>query len=242
MRFRVNDLGIDVATEAEAQQPAGQFCNTTCSFTPSRICGPPSLCQTTCSHTPSNCGIVTHCNTTCSFSPSINCGIHTHCATTCSTTPSIHCSPPTFCVTTCSTTPSICHVSHCATTCTFTHSGCGPSICATTCSFTASIHICQGQPTVCACSAIASIPAPVGPGDPVELAALRAQLEQQLAQVKEQEQAAADAMQPQTVEQVDMLQAKLQEAMTALDARRAALQQQPPSGPDAAGTAGTAGS
>jgi hypothetical protein len=132
-------------------------------------------------------------------------------------------------------------VSICQAACSFTHP---TPICFQNCSFTVTTichtacsnpisprceELCSFALTVCQAGCtfhIPSIQGPVGPEDPVErLAAVRAQLEAALAQVKEQEEAQAEAMAPQTVEQVDLLVTKLQEALTALEARRAQLQQ-----------------
>ncbi len=83
--------------------------------------------------------------------------------------------------------------------------------------------------TYVACQAGTLIP--IGPGDPgpeelATLAELKAQLKQQLAAVEEQEKATAESLKPQTVAEVDDLQAKLQEAMEELKARRAELEKQ----------------
>jgi hypothetical protein len=59
---------------------------------------------------------------------------------------------------------------------------------------------------------------PVGPqvANPQNLAVLKAQLRQSLAQVEAQEQAMAESMKPQTVEEADMLEQKLTEALDEL--------------------------
>jgi 16S rRNA G1207 methylase RsmC len=49
--------------------------------------------------------------------------------------------------------------------------------------------------------------------NPQNLAELKAQLRQSLAQVEAQEQVMAESMKPQTVEEVDMLEQKLTEAL-----------------------------
>jgi hypothetical protein len=71
-----------------------------------------------------------------------------------------------------------------------------------------------------------------GDGDPDEparrsanLAALKAQLKQQLAAIEEREKATNESMKPQTVAEVDDLQKKLQGAMEELKARRTELEQ-----------------
>jgi len=58
------------------------------------------------------------------------------------------------------------------------------------------------------------------------LGELKAQLQQQLAAIDEQEKATAESMRPQTVAEVDDLQAKLQGAMDELKTRRAELEKQ----------------
>ena len=55
------------------------------------------------------------------------------------------------------------------------------------------------------------------------LGALKEQLKRQLAAIEKQEQAAEEALKPQTVSQVDQLMKKLQEAMDELKTRRAEL-------------------
>jgi hypothetical protein len=69
-------------------------------------------------------------------------------------------------------------------------------------------------------------------GDPEEparrsanLAALKAQLKQQLAAIEEREKATNESLKPQTVAEVDDLQKKLQAAMEELKARRTELEQ-----------------
>ena len=64
------------------------------------------------------------------------------------------------------------------------------------------------------------------------LGTLKEQLKRQLAAIEKQEQAAEEALKPQTVSQVDQLMKKLQEAMDELKTRRAELarkeEQKPP--------------
>lgn len=72
---------------------------------------------------------------------------------------------------------------------------------------------------------------PTGPGDPgpeqlTSLAELKAQLKKQLAAVEEHEKATAESLKPQTVAEVDDLQAKLQAALEELKSRRAELEKQ----------------
>lgn len=59
---------------------------------------------------------------------------------------------------------------------------------------------------------------------PADLGVLKEQLRAQLAQVEKMEAAQAEALQPQSIEELDELEAKLDEAMQALKARRAELE------------------
>jgi hypothetical protein len=94
--------------------------------------------------------------------------------------------------------------------------------------------ICNVPATVCGAVTVACGPVTVtvdtDPGDPVEsigtLAALKAQLKQQLATIEEQEKSFGESLKPQTVAEVDDLQAKLQGAMEELKTRRAELEKQ----------------
>lgn len=61
----------------------------------------------------------------------------------------------------------------------------------------------------------------------VALAALKDQLKKQLAEVEKQETAVEDSLRPQTVEDVDMLMKKFDEAILELKARRAELVKKP---------------
>jgi len=95
----------------------------------------------------------------------------------------------------------------------------GQSFC-TDCT-TQAFSICGGTP----CPAISAEPCGGISLDPVEkLRRLKAQLQEALSQVEQQEAEMAEAMAPQTAEEVDMLQSKLQEALEALKERRAEIQ------------------
>jgi hypothetical protein len=59
------------------------------------------------------------------------------------------------------------------------------------------------------------------------LAALKEQLKQQLAKVEEMQAAAEESLLPKTVEEVDMLIKKFDEALVELKARRAELAKKP---------------
>jgi DNA-binding transcriptional MerR regulator len=86
---------------------------------------------------------------------------------------------------------------------------------------TQAFSICGGTP----CPAISAEPCAGISLDPVEqLRKLKAQLQEALSQVEQQEAEMTEAMAPQTVEEVDMLQSKLQEALEALQERRAEIQ------------------
>jgi hypothetical protein len=85
---------------------------------------------------------------------------------------------------------------------------------------TQAFSICGGTP----CPAISAEPCDGISLDPLEqLRRLKTQLQEALSQVEQQEEEMAEAMAPQTVEEVDMLQSKLQEALEALKERRAEL-------------------
>lgn len=58
---------------------------------------------------------------------------------------------------------------------------------------------------------------------PTDLAALKEQLKQQIAAIEKQQAAEEENLRPQTVEDVDMLTAKLNEALEELKARRTEL-------------------
>jgi DNA repair exonuclease SbcCD ATPase subunit len=60
-------------------------------------------------------------------------------------------------------------------------------------------------------------------GDPEQLAALKQQLKQVLADVEKQEQAVTESLRPQTVAEADELQQKLQGALEELKGLRAEL-------------------
>ncbi|WP_125484011.1 hypothetical protein [Edaphobacter aggregans] len=89
--------------------------------------------------------------------------------------------------------------------------------------------ICNVPASICGAVTVTP-PIDIDPGGPVEsianLAALKAQLKQQLAAVEEQEKSVGESLKPQTVAEVDDLQAKLQGAIEELKARRAELEKQ----------------
>src|SRR5205807_10658985 len=62
---------------------------------------------------------------------------------------------------------------------------------------------------------------------PETLAALKAQLQQAIADIEQQEQSMAESMQPQTIAEVNDLEAKLQGSLEELKKRRAELEQKP---------------
>jgi len=70
----------------------------------------------------------------------------------------------------------------------------------------------------------------IDPGGPLEqadnLAALKAQLQQALAQVEAQQKAVEESLQPKTVEEVDTLTQKLTEALAELKSRKETIQKQ----------------
>lgn len=75
-------------------------------------------------------------------------------------------------------------------------------------------------------TAIGPVPVPVG-GDPAplteQLAALKTQLTQAVAEIERQQAAVDESLKPQTVAQVEELQAKMQEALAELDRRKQEL-------------------
>jgi hypothetical protein len=83
--------------------------------------------------------------------------------------------------------------------------------------------------TVCAGGSGCGVGSPIdiGPGpviQPGDLAALKEELRQMLNAVEQQEQAMAERMRPQSVEQIDTLQEKLKGAIAELDRQKADLQ------------------
>jgi hypothetical protein len=82
---------------------------------------------------------------------------------------------------------------------------------------------CTHKPTTC--HPVTILPQLEGEQGLMDLAALKDQLKQQLAEVEKQEQAISESLQPQTVSQVDQLMQKLQDAMEELKSKRSALAQ-----------------
>ncbi|MBV9264099.1 MAG: efflux RND transporter periplasmic adaptor subunit [Candidatus Eremiobacteraeota bacterium] len=82
-------------------------------------------------------------------------------------------------------------------------------------------------PHSCFCCNCRTSPVSFAPGDPAtgaeQLAALRAQLEKAIAEIEAQEKLLAEQSQPQTVEEIEQLQAKLKEADAELEKRKAQL-------------------
>lgn len=198
--------------------PAVSVCQGACSLTAS-ICQP-------CSNLPScpGCSVVACTAHPCSVFP---CSAHPCSANPCSAFPcSVHpCSANVCTVHPCSAfacSANVCSVIACS------HLACS-AIAA------CSGRICSVVPTICpgitliTCPGGSFVPPGTDPG-PVEIATtlgeLKAQLKQQLAAVEEQEKATAESLKPQTVAEVDDLQAKLQGAMDELKARRVELEKQ----------------
>ncbi len=200
------------------------------------ICHPVSVCQGACSQTASICQA-------CSNLPScVGCSVVACTAHPCSVFPcSAHpCSANACSAFPCSAHPcsaNVCSIHACSANICSVHV-CSAVICSVNaCSALAacSVRICSVGQTIChnpsfvTCpggSIILTIPDP----GPVEIATsleeLKAQLKQQLAAIEEQEKATAESMRPQTVAEVDDLQAKLQAAMEELKARRVELEKQ----------------
>ena len=85
---------------------------------------------------------------------------------------------------------------------------------------TEAFSICGGTP----CPHVSSDPCVTGSQDPTQqLGRLKTQLKEALAQVEQQEAEMAEAMAPQTVEEIDMLESKLRDALEALSERRAEI-------------------
>jgi hypothetical protein len=164
-------------------------------------------------------------------------------ATPCAGTSAAVCRPPTslchvpsFCHVACSQTVSMCQGPLSVMCCIASHAVSG---CTGACSVLVSAP-CFG-PSACgqisaACQASVKCPGGsacggsiVEPDQPAgdaraELAALKEQLRQALAEVEASEAALAEAGKPQTVEQVDMLKDQLMQAVAELDERRAELE------------------
>jgi hypothetical protein len=69
------------------------------------------------------------------------------------------------------------------------------------------------------------VPDPTAAGN--QLAALKAQLQEALADIEKQQKALEESLRPQTVADVEQLQEKMKEAMSELDKRKAELQKKP---------------
>ena len=82
---------------------------------------------------------------------------------------------------------------------------------------------CTHQPVTC--HPVSILPQAEGEQGLMNLAALKEQLKQQLAEVEKQEEAISESLQPQTVSQVDQLMQKLQDAMEELKSKRTVLAQ-----------------
>lgn len=80
---------------------------------------------------------------------------------------------------------------------------------------------------LCCGALTAAGPGPVGPGDPVEwaeqLAILKADLKEALAEVERQERAVEETLKPRDVAEVEELEGKLNEALTELERIKAQL-------------------
>jgi len=112
-----------------------------------------------------------------------------------------------------------------------------------TCGFTCGFHTCFGctiwvtnicrvGPTFVTCQ-FATCGVTINPGPTIQvdpegvsnqLAAVKAQLQQELAAIETQEKAMADALRPQTAEDVEELQGKLRDAIAELDKQKQELQ------------------
>ena len=239
--FKLKDLMIQV------QPQCGPGCSLSCNGNesvpclpgrPVTVCSPtvcrpigPSVCQGACSLTASICEA-------CSIHPTcVGCSVVACTAHPCSVFPcSAHpCSANACSVFPCSAHPcsaNVCSAHPCSAL------ACSVVICsAHACSAVAActVRVCSVIPSICNNPTLVTCPGGsfVTPGPdpgPVEMATtlgeLKAQLQQQLAAVEEQEKATAESLKPQTVAEVDDLQAKLQGAMDELKTRRAELEKQ----------------
>jgi len=244
--FKLKDLMIQV------QPLCGPGCSLSCNGNESvpclpgraaTVCSPtvcrpigPSVCQGACSLTASICQA-------CSIHPTcVGCSVVACTAHPCSIFP---CSAHPCSANPCSAFP--CSVHPCSANVCTVHPcsafACSANVCSViACSHLAcsaiaacSARICSVIPSICNNPTLVTCPGGsfVTPGPdpgPVEMATtlgeLKAQLQQQLAAVEEQEKATAESLKPQTVAEVDDLQAKLQGAMDELKTRRAELEKQ----------------
>ncbi len=119
-------------------------------------------------------------------------------------------------------------VTMCTTTCTYSPVEMQGAFCGASCTFTPGTH-----PTITGCTfscAMSTGPmgVPMESGDPIayaeQLSALKVQLGAALAEIERQEKAVNESMEPQTLEDVEMLQGKLREAMAELEERKRKLQ------------------
>jgi hypothetical protein len=89
---------------------------------------------------------------------------------------------------------------------------------------------CVSAAAISICHPVSVLPQAQGGDDPGQsfetLGLLKAQLTKQLADLDKQEAAMKQALQPQTVAEIDQLQKQLQDALDELKTRRAALEQQ----------------
>lgn len=179
-----------------------------------------SICQA-CSHLPScvGCSAIACTAHPCSVFP---CSAHPCSANACSAFP---CSAHPCSANVCSAHP--CSALACSVVICSVHACSAVAAC--------TVRVCSVIPSICNNPTLVTCPGGsfVTPGPdpgPVEMATtlgeLKAQLQQQLAAVEEQEKATAESLKPQTVAEVDDLQAKLQGAMDELKTRRAELEKQ----------------
>lgn len=127
-----------------------------------------------------------------------------------------------------------------AVVCAVTQNPCGHVTCGfITCGFHTCLgctllftNICHNGPTVVTCRfatcGVTFDPTPTIQVDPEgvsnQLAAVKAQLQQELAAIETQEKAVAEALKPQTAADVEELQGKLRDAITELDKQKQELQ------------------
>ncbi|MBV9850213.1 MAG: hypothetical protein JO250_11110 [Armatimonadetes bacterium] len=216
-----NRVGLTIACDVgvgltHCGGDVGVTCGATCAVAGLTNCGP-------CSFAASVCGPCSHAVTCAGCSAAIS---------ACHPAAVSHCGGCSIIISVCAA--SLCNAcSHAVTHCGIvgaSHCG-GCSVAVSVCGACSHLaSVCGGCSVIasirpCGCSVVASIPAPVNPGDPVELDQLKAQLQQALANVEKQQQATNEALKPQTLEQVDQLEQQIKGALDELSNRRAELQQ-----------------
>jgi hypothetical protein len=105
--------------------------------------------------------------------------------------------------------------------------GCTGSVTNCGCTLACTLNLTDICPSPSQCPQAISTLSPRSHVRPADLAVLIADLKQQLAELESQQQALEDSFQPQSVEEVDMLEKKLTAALEDLKARKSELQKKP---------------